>query len=252
MILGCNKCGDQITAYCALERISDEEDRGHIWYQDLPELFECRCGKTIVNLEILRKNMHVFLGQTPTPHGNISVTRMYEKSALEDIRGRFLNLLDTDPTEEKVQQFIEEYPILLHQFSPQRILYKPPILSRYVTDIVILNHKKELILIELEKPGKKLLKQDGGITAETQHAFNQVNDWLYEIEQHRPAVLDCLCIGTNEVSKVKGAVIIGRESGYEQKHLLKLKWKDFGKVELLTYDDLLRNLGGLARNIEEL
>ena len=252
MILECNKCGDKITAYCALEKISGAENRGYIWYHDLPELFECRCGKTVVNLEILRKNMHVFLGQTPTPHGNISVTRMYEKSALEDIRGRFLNLLDTDPTEEQVQQFIEEYPILLHQFSPQRILYKPPILSRYETDIVILNHKKELILIELEKPGKKLLKRDGGITAYVQHAFDQVTDWLQEIEQHRLAVLDCLDIGTSEVSKVRGVVIMGREHGYEEKHLLKLKWKDFGKVELLTYDDLLRNLGGLAQNINEL
>ena len=252
MILECNKCGDKITAYCALEKISGAENRGYIWYHDLPELFECRCGKTVVNLEILRKNMHVLIGQTPTPHGNISVTRMYEKSALEDIRGRFLNLLDTDPTEEQVQQFIKEHPILLHQFSPQRILYKPPILSRYETDIVILNHKKDLILIELEKPGKKLLKQGGGIASEAHHAFDQVNDWLHEIKLHRPAVLDCLDIETNEVGKVKGVVIIGRESDYEQKHLLKLKERDFGEVELFTYDDLLRNLGGLIWNIEDL
>lgn len=230
----------------------DEEKNGFIWHENLPDKFNCSCGKNDLDLTILRKNMHGLLGQRGNSKGAISFTRLYEKDVLEVIVKDFTKLLDSYPLEEPVQKFIEENPILLHLFSPQQIFYKPPILSKYKADIAVVNQKKELILIELEKPGKRILKDDGGITAEAQRPFTQVTDWLYLIDQHRNAVLDGFDLTSADVSKIRGIVIMGRDNDCNEEHLLKLKWTDFGKIDFYTYDDLVNGLVTLARNMREI
>jgi hypothetical protein len=177
---------------------------------------------------------------------------VYERDALQLVVNDFGKLLNADPPEESVQQFLRDYPVLLHQFSPERIFYKPPILSKFEADVVILNHKKELVLIELERPGKRLLIKDGGMAAETQHAFKQVNDWLYEASEHRSAVLSCLDLQPGDVNKIRGVVITGRDQGYDDSDLRKLKWTDFGQVDLFTYDDLIGSLVALVRGMSDL
>lgn len=242
--ISCNKCNRKLSVYCAIERKKEEEVDGVMWYKDLTDSYLCKCKKTIIDLKYLR-NLHVLLGEPMGINNEISFTKFYELDSLNKIYHQFNSLVSQDPTEEKLQLCLENNPIILHQFSPRKIFFKSPILTKYNTDIVILNHKKELLLIELEKSGTRLLTKNGGIASALQHPLDQVRDWLHMTDEHRIAVLECIGLKSEEVSSVKGIVIAGRDLGYEPEHLRKLKWTDFGRINFFTYNDLLGSLSTL-------
>jgi hypothetical protein len=247
----CSTCKKQLKVYAGIDRNELMEKDGRVWYRDLPDSFICDCGAINFDLGVIRANMHGLLGHAVRPDGTQSFTRYYENTTLDVTRLAFQMLLMFDDiTEEQVQKFIEEHPVLLSLFSPVRIFYKAPILSKYKTDIVILTPKKELLLIELEKPTKPLLKKDGGISAELQHPFDQVRDWLHEADEHRAAILSCIGLTIAEVGAIRGVVIMGRDKGYDPEHLRKLKSTDFGRITLFTYDDLIMSLSSIARSVK--
>ena len=105
--------------------------------------------------------------------------------------------------------------------------------------------QKKLVLIELEKTTTKLIKKDGGLHSALNHAFDQVRDWLHVVDEHRLAVN----IDRSRVSTIRGVVIAGRDLGYDAQHLRQLKGSDWGKITLLTYDDLFFSLDSLIRKI---
>jgi hypothetical protein len=198
----------------------------------------------------MRRNLHAFLGQSSGGDlGDVNFVPLYERGSLDTTRTEFARLLESDPKEEVLQTFIENNPILLHQFPSQRLFSKPKILTSFVADFALLTSKKELLLFELEKSTTKLIKRSGGMSAEVSHAFDQVRDWLHVVDEHRLAVLDSLGILKEEVSAVRGVVIAGRDVGYDALELRKLKGADLGRVLLFTYDDLLFSLDALIRRI---
>lgn len=253
--MACRVCGQSLRTYAALERDRAKEEReDHIWYQALPESFACECGKTSINLASIRSNLHGLLGEhnhTLAKGGDISF--LYDKARLDSLIGSFGRILqETSLPEEALQEFIEKNPVLLHMFTPQHLFFKSPILSLCKTDFLILNSQKELLLIEIEKPGTKILKKDGGVHSELQHAFDQVTDWLHICDDQRSAILYNLRIDPSRVGAVKGVVIAGRDSGYDKEHLRKLKGRDFGRIRMLTYDDLLAGLRALSRTFRSM
>ena len=248
----CKNCPSKYRTYAALERSQTSENEGWIWFEDSPDAFDCECGKTRMDLQYIRRNLHGLLGRRRRDSDQLSFMPMYEKASLETTRTSFSQLVSRNPREELLQQFVDENPILLHQFPAERIIPKPPILTSYVADFGIVTPQKELILIELEKTTTRLMKKDGGIAAPLSHAFDQVRDWLHEVDEHRLAVLDSLHIERDDVSSVRGVVIAGRDSGYDARDLRKLKGADWGRVIFLTYDDLLFALDALIRRVEVL
>ncbi len=252
MSLACQNCNDGLRFYAGLEHNEKLKKDGWTWYSELPASFKCKCRRTEIDLGILRDNLHGLLGLTTERRLDISFTRLYEQSVLEVTCNRFEALLNQKPDEESVQKFIKDNPILLNQFSPERIFYKPPILSRYEGDIAILNNKKELLLIELEKPETRLLIKNGGIAAPMQHALDQVRDWLHLTDRHRSAVIEGIGLEPNEVTSVKGIVILGRDRNCNAKHLRKLKWTGFDRTTFFTYDDVLKSLTSLIRTMAPL
>lgn len=249
--LACKICSDKIKTYAALEKNEKLEGEGFVWYKNLSEKFICSCGKTEIILETHRNNLHGLLGAVVQKNENINLVPLYERGVLESIRTKFSNLLQSIPTEEQLQQFIKENPILLHQFPSVRLFSKPPIMN-FFADFAILTPNKELILIELEKTRTRLLKRDGGIASELSHAFDQVRDWLHITDEHRLAILEALKIEKSEVSKIRGVVIAGRDIKNDAHHLRKLKGGDYGPIGFLTYDDLLFALDALITQIIEL
>jgi hypothetical protein len=236
--LGCPSCGTYLKVYTAVERSSSRESEGEVWYQDLPTHFACSCGAVQVDLTILRRNMHGLLGQVGAIVGDLNFSPMYERGALREIATQYARLLRTARKEEELQVFIDKNPILLHPFTPTRIIPKAPILTLHKTDFAIVNSQRELILVELEKPNTKLLRKDGGVNAELQHALDQVNDWLHVFGEQRLAVLDCMGLARTDVAAVRGVVVAGRSKDYSDEQLRRLRARDFGRVSLMTYDDL--------------
>ena len=151
-VIECKKCKDNICIYAGLERSEKNENEGFVWYKDIKDSFLCKCKQKEIDLNYIKKNLHVLLGRPLIGEEEItSFTPLYEKNALLSICNNFGKLLKSNPVEEKIQKFIEKNPILLQQFSPQKIFYKKQILNKFITDIVVLNQKNELLLIELEK-----------------------------------------------------------------------------------------------------
>jgi hypothetical protein len=147
---------------------------------------------------------------------------------------------------------LEENPVFLHQFSPEHIFFKAPILTAHKTDFAILSPQRELLLIELERPNTKILKKDGGVHSELQHAFDQTRDWLHLADEQRVVVLDCIGIERKYVGAVRAVAIAGRDAGYDPEYLRKLKGADFGRTRFMTYDDLLAGLDALIRTVEHM
>ena len=252
MEVGCKKCPKKMRAYATLERNEKEDKDGWTWYQDISDQFSCDCGATTIDTSIIRRNLHGFLGNIPLENLEVSFIPMYEKSVIEDIRSNFAKLLKSKPREETIQKYIEENTILLHQFPSNQIYFKPPILTFFDADFAIVTPQKELVLIEIEKANTNLLLKKGGVAAPLTHAFDQVNDWLHKVDEHRLAILDSLEIDKELISTVKGVVIAGREEGYDAKYLRRLKGTDLGRITFLTYDDLLSSLDALIRGMSAL
>jgi hypothetical protein len=240
LLIECTECCAGITPYTALERCDDYEKKGYVWYKDLPDTFDCYCGKVRIDLTLLREHFHSILGSIPDVDGTASFTSPYhyQRSKLESLCTGFAQLLDRNPSEEEVQKFIEENQVLLSSFGARRIFRKAPILTRYKTDFALLTHNKELILIELERPGIRLMTKTGGVSAELQHPVDQVKDWLHLSEDHKGAVLAGIGnLTLADVTKIQGVVIAGRDKGYDPEHLRHLNWMDFGSnIRVMTYD----------------
>jgi hypothetical protein len=177
---------------------------------------------------------------------------LYEASALETTRTVFLRLLDSNPPEEALQQFLEANPILLHQFPSEKLFFKPPILNLFNADFAVVTPQKELILIEIETTRTRLLIKNGDEAAPLRHAFDQVRNWLHVVDEHRLAVLDGLKVSRDDVGAIRGVVIAGRDRGYDAEHLRRLKGLDRGRITLLTFDDLAFGLATLIGRINRL
>lgn len=190
--LACGKCASKQRVYAGLERFPSMEEKGYVWYSELPEQFVCACGATTLDLTITRRNFFALVGRPISKSDNVSFFPLYEKSTFDKLASDLRTRLDTSGREEELQVFFNDHPILLHEFSPARIFPKTPVLTRYNTDFAILNARRELILVELEKASTRLLKADGGVAAELQHAFDQVHSWLQVFDDHRGAALECL------------------------------------------------------------
>ena len=249
-VFGCAICPSKVQPYAALERDLGLEAEGFKWYADIPEHFTCECGKTQLDFGSLKRNFFALLLQPMPPSGEVSCVPLYEKSSVENLRLEFLNLVSRDPLEEELQKFIEENPLLLHQFPAEKLFFKPQILTQFKADFAIVTPQKELVLIEIERASTRLLKSDGGQHSDLTHAIDQVHNWLGVTGDHLLAVLDdSLHVPREMVSTVRGVVIAGRDLGNNANHLRALKARYRGEIRFLTYDDLAAALAVLAQSL---
>jgi hypothetical protein len=170
------------------------------------------------------------------------------KSALEEYCKQFLELIEADTAEEKIQKFLQSHPIFFLPFLPEMLMFKTAVLTRYRVDFALLNERGLLVLIELERPRLHLLKKDGGITAELQHALDQVRGWLQVFANHKGAALDAFNLKLYDVAKVKGIVIAGR-SPQDKDQAMRLRCMSWVDIDLYTFDDLLHAVTEMIKRL---
>lgn len=246
----CKFCKDGIGVYSSIERNVNKETAEWIWFSDIPEIYKCKCGQFNPNLSYVKNYLYCLLGRKNSLKLGASIFETFERDHLNSIRRKFKELIDLDLKEEIFQKFIQDNPVLLHQFTPVSIWNKAPVLNRYKTDFAILTPTSQLTLIEIEKPNTQLLKKSGGMHSELQHAFDQARSWLAIADEHRLAVLEGMGIEVSKVGGINAVVIAGRDK-YDKKSLKQLKSDDYGRVKVMTYDDLLHAFDTLLSSLNQ-
>lgn len=130
---------------------------------------------------MLKKTYSVVEGPPPPP--------TFEEYAVI-ASNEFLGLLDTDPSEAAVQDFLERNPCFVpgathpgsHGPLHDALISQPklPGLDERFPDFLwITKHSATLfpVLIEIERPGKKLFRADGVPTSEFTQARHQLTEW---------------------------------------------------------------------------
>ncbi len=253
MELRCTECNDKMLIGAGIDKEGFTESE--IWYQDLPDYFKCKCGKTHMPLKYLRDNLHSALGYKESVFTDSANTeRMYSFSALEEIYRAFKDLLDNAETsEEQIQKFIEHNQIVLNFFNPKLLKFKATATTKYITDFAILNQRDELVLIEIERANLRLFKKDGGQHSELTQSINQVENWLIEASKDRYGFissLNMIGISIDKITSIKTIVIAGRTKTEDPNNLEKLYSRT--GYSFYTYDDILKYLRQTIDKIKEL
>lgn len=195
--------------------------------------------------------MHgILLKDFTVDKSNLSFVRRYGHQQVKAIVNKFMRLLDRERLEQPVQVFIEENPILLARFHATRLFPKPNIVGRFEADFAVVDSRKQLWLIELEKPSLQLFRKDRHPTQALMHAYGQVTDWLEQFAKYPDAILDSLSLSRDDVVAVRGAVIAGRSRDVThdvlQRHLGN---PPYSNIEFMTCDDLASDLLEISRTL---
>jgi hypothetical protein len=251
MKFSCKHCPSSINVYTGLNRSMEIEKEGAIWQLNVADRFRCECGKTTFSLEYLRESMHgLLLKDFALEVSGLSYIRRYGHQQVIKVVGEFRRLLVSEKTEQPIQKFIEENPILLSRFSAKRLFIKPNIVGRFQADFVVLDSKNRLWFIELERPSLKLFKKDGHPTAALMHAYEQVNDWLQQYTKYQNAILEGLKLKTSDVVATGAAVIAGRNELIPIEVLQRFSLNPpYHNIEFLTLDDLCESLLIISRKL---
>lgn len=162
---------------------------------------------------------------------------------------------DSTSSEQTVQEFLERntpmfYPAYQHNHGVHlaAIITKFKLDTSLTTDFAYLTKSSaewDLILVELEHPGKQLFTKAGIPTADLTSAISQVNSWRAFIEKHAGEVIRKIAplrkpLTENRV-RFKYVLVIGRTIAFEKNQiavdaLAQLQRDDF---KILTYDSLI-------------
>jgi hypothetical protein len=248
--LGCKHCKTKLSTYTTANPKSKLGKQGYISQYDLPDNFECECGRTKFSLKYIKESLHGLLLKNFDEHTiNLSFERRYAHTNILEVANNFRTLLDVDHKEEKYQKFIEKNLVLFSRFHARRIFFKPKILGKFFADFAILDSSHNLLLVEIERPNLRLFKKGGHASQELNHAYEQVLDWRNEFLNHKAAALDVMGLKPDQVASVRGVVIAGRSSNEEfnafQRHLSQPQ----REIEFLTYDELVTSMVEISRTL---
>jgi hypothetical protein len=251
-LLGCKLCSTKIITYCSLERNINDEDEGCIWYKELPDMFSCECGTSTYSLEYFKEGIPNLLGRDISI-GQWSYERRYSHEKIENIIREFNKVLRENKDESPLQKFIEDNLVMLAKFYAKEIFLKPSINGKYFADFAILNATNEVVFIEIERPSlqlfKKTKKEQGYLTADLMHAYDQIRSWQDEYRKFPQSFLDKLSLKLEDVMATKWVVIAGRKGREKAEHLQRHLAKPIYDTEFLTYDDLASSLRQISREL---
>lgn len=140
--------------------------------------------------------------------------------------------------EEPMHQFLKQHPELICPTTGR--WWSKLRFGDRVSDFVFCEANNDYLLVEIEAPIRELFRQDGQQREPLTHAINQISDWIGFISRNRERVekeLDLVGISANP----RALVVIGRSASLTPENHDKLVTiqAQYGKLRILTYDDLL-------------
>ncbi|MDE2588430.1 MAG: DUF4263 domain-containing protein [Patescibacteria group bacterium] len=160
-------------------------------------------------------------------------SRIFEKTIKD-----FETLLNKpEILEEELQEFLTKHHFI---FGPEYQEVKPKhrLGAEYVMDYALRTYNDVYHLVEIEKSLYKLYNRNDDPSAELVHAEQQVLDWFTWLEENNSYAR----MNLSNLLSPRGFIIIGRDKDLTEKLRKKVMKRNAmwtGKIEILTYDDLL-------------
>ncbi|ARU27790.1 Shedu anti-phage system protein SduA domain-containing protein [Cellvibrio sp. PSBB006] len=247
----CTSCNQKFPAYTGLSRSTKLENDGCIWQSDLPEYFRCKCGKVNAPLRYCKESMHALLFQKFLSAESTSTQNLYSKNSINSVVGDFIGILQTENNESVIQRFIEENPVMLCMFNAKKVFNKPEIIGNHQADFAVLDANNNLIFIEIERPKMRLFKRNGHETADLNHAYSQVSDWLFEIRRSKNQVLEKMELSEKDINKITGFVIAGIKDNENKVFYNRHQQKNENKlIGFISLDELATAVLNMSRSLE--
>jgi len=161
-----------------------------------------------------------------------------------EIISEFINLLDSNPKEEQVHQFIVRYPFIIAGLgSGVKLLFsKPKLGSDFVADFALAGWGNYIswTFVEIERPEHRLFTKEGLNAQGLNRAIAQINSWWIWLYDHSE-------YASKEFYKLGGdysaAIVIGRRatlSDREKRILQQLNQTQLGgRLKIVTYDTII-------------
>jgi hypothetical protein len=247
--VSCKQCKKDVVIYksLAVEATSIRTTLPQIAVESLPDEYVCGCGETRFDTRFLKIGMHeIFRHQYREGENAIKLASCYTQTAIATVVSRFRKIIDSTPSEEVVQAFLTQNPIMWSFLGPLAIQPKPRLSTHLTADFAILTPTKTLFFVEIEKPQTKLAKLSGGQAAELQAGKDQIDTWRIWIGDHRSAVLDELRISADQVHQIKYILVAGLESATKPDDLRAVREGIKEDTHFYTFDEL----AGYAQNLD--
>lgn len=162
----------------------------------------------------------------------------YEFSRSQQIISKYCELINSQPREEAVQQFLQDNPIFWSFLSAQQIIHKPRMLTKYVADFAVLSSNRILWIVEIEKPQTILITQAGKRSSEFESGLQQIRDWNDVVNEHRSTLLAELGIKSDSVHEIRFILIAGLAQQTSPKGMIQLRRQAPAEAEFYTFDEL--------------
>lgn len=185
---------------------------------------------------------------SPTVRAGVGDRRDQTASDLREMVRQFKALLDLDPSEEQVQVFLSEHPVMLF---PTALSVRPKVKlgSDWVTDFVIRRSESDYELVEIESPSHPLYTKQPNPSKQLTHAVKQVQDWRQWISEFP----DYARRDLPGMARPQGRVIIGRRARLttEAAKALHHHNQELNHIVIETYYDLIARVEQLIDNITQ-
>lgn len=160
----------------------------------------------------------------------ISTTEQALHAAADELEA----LLDTEPNEERLHQFLVQSPHLLSPtFAVMRS--KPKLGSDLIPDFAFEDAEGQWTLVEIERSAHPLFTKKGDPRAELTHAKRQIDDFFDWIERHLSYAQESF----PGISQPDALIVIGRGEGATLAPLRSYTRHAGPRVQVLTWDDLV-------------
>jgi hypothetical protein len=216
-----------------------EWERAYVTSNTAPGKWTSQAAKTDAHHEVASM-LTALLMEIPAPEAAEAPNR------LRAVLTAFETLLDGDPPEEEVQQFLSENYVLVDP-TALSITPKMKLGSEYVTDFVVERSEGDYELVEIEPPSERLFTNAGDPMARLSHAQKQVEDW-------REWVAENIAYARTKmpgVTEPRGRVVMGRRSQLTQAtaKALRRRNQELHHITVETFDDLVSRVRRTIQNI---
>ena len=161
----------------------------------------------------------------------------------------FENILNSPSrNENKLQEFLLQNPIFFG-VEYKKIIPKHKLGSEYIMDYALERYDETYDLVEIESSNLNLYTKSGNVSKELTHAEQQISDWQDWIEEKNFYAQEKL----RNIKSPRGFMVIGRTQSLgklNEKKLLRRNLLFNGKIQILTYDDLINRAITLLSSIQ--